>query len=110
MKRIQSFFSEFLKTGFNFQDLFLISNIYVAIDANKKINAKKIQNMYPNALSLSSIHRRIHHLREKGIVDIQLDYADGRKTFIVKGPNYKSTITILQSVIDKNIQVYLDDN
>ena len=102
--------SEFLKTGFSFQDLFLISNIFVAIENEKKINAKDLHLKCPNASSLSTIHRRLNLLREKGIVDYSLDYVDGRKTFITKGPNFESTINILQTVIDKNMKSYLDSS
>ena len=107
MQRIHNFLTEYLKTGFSFQDLFLISNIFVAIKANKKINAKDLHLKCPNASSLSTIHRRLNLLREKGIIDYSLDYVDGRKTFITKGPNFESTINILQSVIDRNIKTYM---
>lgn len=30
--------------------------------------------------------------------------SDGRRTFIVKGPNYDSTIATLQSIIDKTFK------
>jgi len=101
MERIYNLLTGFLKSGFSFQDLFLISNIFVAIETNKKINAKDLHLKCPNNSSISTIHRRLHDLREKGIIDYNLDYADGRRTFIVKGPNYESTITTLQSIIDK---------
>lgn len=101
MERIYNLLTGFLKSGFGFQDLFLISNIFVAIETNKKINAKDLHLKCPNNSSISTIHRRLHDLREKGIIDYNLDYADGRRTFIVKGPNYDSTITTLQSIIDK---------
>ena len=101
MKRIYNLLTGFLKSGFGFQDLFLISNIFVAIETNKRINAKDLHLKCPNNSSISTIHRRLHDLREKGIIDYNLDYADGRRTFIVKGPNYDSTITTLQSIIDK---------
>jgi len=101
MERIYNLLTGFLKSGFSFQDLFLISNIFVAIETNKKINAKDLHLKCPNNSSISTIHRRLHDLREKGIIDYNLDYADGRRTFIVKGPNYDSTITTLQSIIDK---------
>lgn len=101
MKRIYNLLTGFLKSGFSFQDLFLISNIFVAIETNKRINAKDLHLKCPNNSSISTIHRRLHDLREKGIIDYNLDYADGRRTFIVKGPNYESTITTLQSIIDK---------
>ena len=110
MKLFHSFLTEFLKTGFSFQDLFLISNIVVALEANKKINAKDLNLMCPNALSLSTIHRRLNLLRSRGIIDYSLDYADGRKTFIIKGLNFDSTINILQSVIDINIKTYMDSS
>jgi len=110
MKRVHSFLTEFLKTGFSFQDLFLISNIFVALEANKKINAKDLHCMCPNALSLSTIHRRLNLLREKGIIDYSLDYVDGRKTFITKGSNFKSTMYILQTVIDRNIKTYMNSS
>ncbi|NDD49013.1 MAG: hypothetical protein EBZ28_04035 [Alphaproteobacteria bacterium] len=101
MERIYNLLTGFLKSGFSFQDLFLISNIFVAIETNKRINAKDLHLKCPNNSSISTIHRRLHDLREKGIIDYNLDYADGRRTFIVKGPNYDSTITTLQSIIDK---------
>lgn len=101
MERIYNLLTGFLKSGFSFQDLFLISNIFVAIETNKRINAKDLFLKCPNNSSISTIHRRLHDLREKGIIDYNLDYADGRRTFIVKGPNYDSTITTLQSIIDK---------
>ncbi len=101
MERIYNLLTGFLKSGFSFQDLFLISNIFVAIQTNKRINAKDLHLKCPNNSSISTIHRRLHDLREKGIIDYNLDYADGRRTFIVKGPNYDSTITTLQSIIDK---------
>jgi len=101
MERIYNLLTGFLKSGFGFQDLFLISNIFVAIETNKRINAKDLHLKCPNNSSISTIHRRLHDLREKGIIDYNLDYADGRRTFIVKGPNYESTITTLQSIIDK---------
>jgi len=101
MERIYNLLTGFLKSGFGFQDLFLISNIFVAIETNKRINAKDLHLKCPNNSSISTIHRRLHDLREKGIIDYNLDYADGRRTFIVKGPNYDSTITTLQSIIDK---------
>ena len=101
MERIYNLLTGFLKSGFSFQDLFLISNIFVAIETNKRINAKDLHLKCPNNSSISTIHRRLHDLREKGIIDYNLDYADGRRTFIVKGPNYESTITTLQSIIDK---------
>ena len=110
MKRVHSFLTEFLKTGFSFQDLFLISNIFVALEANKKINAKDLHLNCPNASSLSTIHRRLNLLREKGIIDYSLDYVDGRRTFITKGPNFESTINILQTVVDKNIKTYMDSS
>jgi len=101
MERIYNLLTGFLKSGFSFQDLFLISNIFVAIETNKRINAKDLHLKCPNNSSISTIHRRLHDLRDKGIIDYNLDYADGRRTFIVKGPNYDSTITTLQSIIDK---------
>lgn len=101
MERIYNLLTGFLKSGFSFQDLFLISNIFVAIETNKRINAKDLHLKCPNNSSISTIHRRLHDLREKGIIDYNLDYTDGRRTFIVKGPNYDSTITTLQSIIDK---------
>jgi len=101
MERIYNLLTGFLKSGFSFQDLFLISTIFVAIQTNKRINAKDLHLKCPNNSSISTIHRRLHDLREKGIIDYNLDYADGRRTFIVKGPNYDSTITTLQSIIDK---------
>ena len=101
MERIYNLLTGFSKSGFSFQDLFLISNIFVAIETNKRINAKDLHLKCPNNSSISTIHRRLHDLREKGIIDYNLDYADGRRTFIVKGPNYDSTITTLQSIIDK---------
>ena len=109
MKRIHSFLTELLKTGFSFQDLFLMSNINEAIETNKKINAKDIYLICPNNSSLSTIHRRLNVLREKSIIDYNLDYLDGRRTFIVKGQNFESTINILQNVIDKNIQIYIEN-
>lgn len=108
MERIHNFLLEYLKTGFSFQDLYLISNIFVAIQNEKKINAKDLHLKCPNASSLSTIHRRLNLLREKGIIDYSLDYVDGRKTFITKGPNFESTVNILQTVIDRNIKTYID--
>jgi Fe2+ or Zn2+ uptake regulation protein len=110
MKRICNFVTEFLKTNFSFHDLLLIENINASIEGGKKINAKELHLTCPNASSLSTIHRRLNILREKGIIDYSLDYVDGRRTFITKGSNFESTINILQTVIDKNIKTYMDSS
>ena len=110
MERIYNLLTGFLKSGFGFQDLFLISNIFVAIETNKRINAKDLHLKCPNNSSISTIHRRLNLLREKGIIDYSLDYVDGRKTFITKGSNFKSTMYILQTVIDRNIKTYMNSS
>ena len=108
MKLINDLLLDFLENNLSFLDLFIISSISIAISKNIKINAKDLFLKSPNGMSLSSIHRRLHDLREKGVINIQLDYDDGRKTYIVSGPNYEAAISLVKIIIDKNLQLHLD--
>ena len=108
MRLINNLLLDFLENNLSFLDLFIISSISIAITKNIKINAKDLFLTSPNGMSLSSIHRRLHDLREKGVINIQLDYDDGRKTYIVSGPNYEAAINIIRTLVDKNIQLHLD--
>jgi len=108
LKLINGLLLDFLENNLSFLDLFIISSISIAITKNIKINAKDLFLTSPNGMSLSSIHRRLHDLRGKGVINIQLDYDDGRKTYIVSGPNYEAAINLIRTLVDKNIQLHLD--
>jgi hypothetical protein len=108
LKLINDLLLDFLENNLSFLDLFIISSISIAITKKIKINAKDLFLKSPNGVSLSSIHRRLHDLREEGVINIQLDYDDGRKTYIVAGPNYEVTTNLIRTLVNKNLQLHLD--
>lgn len=67
------------------------------IEVNSKILLKVCHNF-----SKSTIHRRLNQLREKQIIDFQVNYNDGRKNNIIPGKDFAKISMQLEKRFKEN--------
>ena len=92
------------ETGINFDELFIISFLAFQWNSKNVVDSKKLTQNF-SRYSKSTMNKKLNLLRNKNIIDYQVDYEDGRKILIIKGRCYQKVTDEVEQAL-KNFQPF----
>ena len=101
-KKMNSFYAIFKsieEIGISFDELLIISFLSSQWNLNNDVDSKKMTQNF-SRYSKSTMHRKLNLLRNKNVIDYQVDYEDGRKILIIKGKCYLRVTDELKHIIE----------
>ena len=104
MNAFYSIFKLVEGAGITFDELFIISFLASQWNLKNDVDAKKLTQNF-SRYSKSTMNRKLNLLRNKNIIDYQVDYEDGRKILIIKGRCYQKVTDEVEQVL-KNFQPF----
>ena len=87
------------ETGVSFDELFIISFLTSQWNSKNDVDSKKLTQNF-SRYSKSTMNRKLNLLRNKNVIDYQVDYEDGRKILIIKGKCYLRVTDELKHIIE----------
>ena len=87
------------ETGINFDELFIISFLAFQWNSKNVVDSKKLTQNF-SRYSKSTMNKKLNLLRNKNIIDYQVDYEDGRKILIIKGRSYQIVSDKVEQVLE----------
>lgn len=98
MSKLYEMFREFENSGYSYHQLIILSFLISLWDKNQEAESQILVKSL-SQFSKSTIHRKLNELRQKNIIDYQVDYNDGRKLRIVKGTEFSNMLDNIEQLL-----------
>ena len=99
MNSFYAIFKSIEETDISFDELLIISFLSSQWNLNNDVDSKKMTQNF-SRYSKSTMHRKLNLLRNKNVIDYQVDYEDGRKILIIKGGSYQIVSDKVEQVLE----------